>query len=748
MKIKMNLLKRHNYIDGLGYDTKKKQFFTINYIWDYIVDELQDTTYRDVKSGITALSGKDAMAISTRYKSYPQQLLWESRKYIPKYATLEQANEIVKRMDKSFKYTLDTQLGWNKRLLTNDNTIGTEWYRIPLSAGIQTIKEIWEESFNQACFIVLRDSKGFDPDNHEISGSWPENLEIIDQYFVDNNKGRFIAVTGYGKGYLCWIYSYLGKRGKETKIKVYYTNNISNTKQLAHAHVEKYEMGNGNDTKVIVCSSPKKVSTTYGDIDVYSASDGHLKSIIKSAMKYGNEIAFYVNRHSADTFNTLMNKMIEETNYTNEICVTVDEIQEFTGDKSLKTTKAVTNPIKNSFMMGMTATEERRDPSDDRTSVVKNDDVEYFGNIIYEVTALEAIMLGRHTPVDFISLVMGNGCDLTEMVSKNKIIKSKLKTKEPLVRGKLMRSLASTDYVIRKANKKKIVLLTSLIVDADSMMDMLETMKSEEIIPNDYVIISGKNDNKVNGPIDFEKAEKAIFVCTPWSITGLDIPSADCGIATYDFGKNRVARQWIGRTTRVPDGNPDKRALIIIGLDYYDTNPNNLPTLMFVKEDMVNNLNTHSVQAPKQPIQYSGIHGSRVQKPVSHQVVRGQMGPDTEPDLETDWDVIANAIHTNTLGSLDFSRMSSKRVELLIENYDNLQELYKDNERLFGNLEKYAILHGESVYGKFFDYSKLPNTKDGVIKVITTNHKSYNEIEESLMAVYKTKLTQINQNVA
>lgn len=736
----MKTTKRKNFIDGLGYDTKKKQFFTINYIWDYIVDELQDTTYRDVKSGITALSGKDAMTISTRYKSYPQQLLWESRKYIPKYATLEQANEIVKRMDKSFKYTLDTQLSWNKRLLTNDNTIGTEWYRIPLSAGIQTIKEIWEESFNQACFIVLRDSKGFDPDNHEISGSWPENLEIIDQYFVDNNKGRFIAVTGYGKGYLCWIYSYLGKRGKETKIKVYYTNNISNTKQLAHAHVEKYEQGNGNDTKIIVCSNPKKVSTSYGDIDVYSASDGHLKSIIKSAMKYGNEIAFYVNRHSADTFNTLMNTMIEEINYTNEICVTVDEIQEFTGDKCLKTTAAIINPIKNSFVMGMTATEERRDPSDDRTSVIKNDDVEYFGNIIYEVSAIEAIMLGRHTPVDFVSLVMGNGCDLTQMVSKNKIIKSKLKTKEPLVRGKLMRSLAGVHYAIHKAYKKKIIVLTSLIVDADSMMTMLETMKSEGIIPSDYVIVSGKNDNKVNGPIEFEKAKKAIFVCTPWSITGLDIPSADCGIATYDFGKNRVARQWIGRTTRVPDGNPDKRALIIIPLDYYDTNPNNLPTLMFVKEDMVNNINTHSTQAPKQAIQYSGINGSRVQKLVSHQIVRGQMGPDTEPDLETDWDIITNASNVDELSSLDIYRVHMKRVENMLKKYNNLSDIIQDNQALYRSLRRYENTFGLSVYRKFGDYSKLPNNENDITNYILTNYNSYSDIPKSFLEVVRTKI--------
>jgi hypothetical protein len=94
---------------GLGWDNTLKQFYTINYAWEYLVDKLKKSKKRDIKSGITGgNSAKEALnGLSTRYKVYPTNILWEDRKYLPKGTTKKQAEKIVRMMDISFKYSAE-----------------------------------------------------------------------------------------------------------------------------------------------------------------------------------------------------------------------------------------------------------------------------------------------------------------------------------------------------------------------------------------------------------------------------------------------------------------------------------------------------------------------------------------------------------------------------------------------------------------------------------------------------------------
>ena len=132
---------------GVGYDKNRKQYYTINYIWEYLIDDLKKTKYRDVKSGITGgSSAEEAIkGLPTRYRVYPINVIWSDRKYLPKGTSKKDAETIIRKMDNSFKYTLENDKKWQKRIVKNDKTLGTEVYRVDYSNGVKELSEIWEE---------------------------------------------------------------------------------------------------------------------------------------------------------------------------------------------------------------------------------------------------------------------------------------------------------------------------------------------------------------------------------------------------------------------------------------------------------------------------------------------------------------------------------------------------------------------------------------------------------------------------
>jgi hypothetical protein len=307
-------------------------------------------------------------------------------------------------MDLSFKFSAENNKKWQKRRTTGIKELGTEVYVVDIQTGLDEIVELWNESFTQSCLSILGKKSKFDLGNIEITGEWGIHLDEFNQWYKDNIKGRFIATTGYGKGYIAWLFVYLCDKCKNEPIKVIYANSRHNTKQLAKAHHEKYDMG--AHKRIVVCSDTTNIKTKYGDIESYLSTDAKLNSILKNALKHKDKITFYVNRHSAGAFNTLFNKWADEFNYTNKVPIVIDESQDFTGNDILKTVKALSNPIKNSYQLSITATEERRDISDDRKNIIKNNDISFWGDIIREINVLEAISLGRHSPVDFLTFVI------------------------------------------------------------------------------------------------------------------------------------------------------------------------------------------------------------------------------------------------------------------------------------------------------------------------------------------------------
>ena len=99
--------------DGLGWDSKRKQYFTNCYAWQNIVNSELNNENITIKSGITKFNVTEAMKSSVliRGKQFTQHALWgfeNDRKYLPKGITKEQAAIIVNKMDYLFKTEMES----------------------------------------------------------------------------------------------------------------------------------------------------------------------------------------------------------------------------------------------------------------------------------------------------------------------------------------------------------------------------------------------------------------------------------------------------------------------------------------------------------------------------------------------------------------------------------------------------------------------------------------------------------------
>ena len=83
---------------GVGYDEKTKRYYTIVYIWEYIVDGLKKTlSYIDYKPGITGIGILEATIVNKRHAMYPLNPIWSDRYDLPIGITKDEAKAIVKK---------------------------------------------------------------------------------------------------------------------------------------------------------------------------------------------------------------------------------------------------------------------------------------------------------------------------------------------------------------------------------------------------------------------------------------------------------------------------------------------------------------------------------------------------------------------------------------------------------------------------------------------------------------------------
>lgn len=637
-----------NLIDGLGYDTSKDQFFTNTYAWQYIMPNTKKSQTFIGKSGITKYDVNTAMgeAAPTRGKQFNQRALWgydSDRKYLKKGITIEQASEIVKKMDYFFKEDM-IEIGWNLRHNKNSRELGTEFYEGPTNVWLETIKQKWNEAFIKSNQLVIGEFEGQDLGDMSVMGSQGVVTEQINEVLHTHKKVRAIIPCGYGKGFLEFRGAYKFDKAKNSKIIVYYCHNIPATKQLSVKHAE-YADGTiyqGTMSRYVVCSEKKYVKgqANFG-IENYSATDGKLKEVIQEAILSKQRTAFYVNNKSAGEFNDTFRLIANQLRYTKKPFVFIDEEQEFCGHISSSKTDAILNSIA-SYQVSFTATERRRgtDTNKDR---IYNDDIKHFGHIAIEITPSETISEGRSCPIHFKTVEVSENHQLMRQIGVNGIIESVFGDEtSAAVRGRMLRAIVCLVKSIREEDKSHILLVTSLIVDTESAIILVNKLIEHQIIPNDYVVIRSLRQDGLDSTKRFNSLEKGILIGTPWLVTGIDAPNIDALVPTYDMGSEITATQFIGRGQRPVD---DKELSVYIPIDPSETF---IPSMLRVANNFILGENSHNIGRNTILEEGEEILGSIQRRRITSDI-------DREVNMNSAyrnyWDNIYNDLTTNEIGS-------------------------------------------------------------------------------------------------
>ncbi len=639
-----------NLVDGLGYDSVKEQYFTVTYAWKNIVPNQKKSKTTIGKSGITRYDVKTAMseAVPTRGRQFHQEALWGyecDRKYLPKDISEKDANKIVQTMDSLFK---ESMLDWTYRNKKQSKEIGTEFYEGPVNEWLDRIKEEWADSFSAAIMRVLGYDYNFDITMVQAMGNQGTVTEQIGESLGENNKVRSIIPCGYGKSFIMWYGIHKWKPFKDKKFIIYYCHNIPATKQLAVKH-SQYSNGGDGFKRVVVCSEKKYVNgqVKYG-IENYSASESKLSEVLEESFKSPEKVIFYVNNRSAGEFQEKFKSVSKKLRLTINPGAVVDEEQEFTGHKDNDKCDAIVRSISD-YQVSFTATERRRgiDTNKDR---IYNDDEKYFGVIATEITVSQTISEGRSCPINFKTVEVSDNHTLMTEIQRNNIVETIFNDETTLsVRGRMLRSVVCLVKSIKEDERTHPMVVTSLIVNTHSFIRLITKLQELDIIPKDYVIVRGLRTDGINSAVEFNNHKKAIFVGTPWMVTGTDAPNTDGLIADYDMGSEITGSQWIGRGQRPVD---DKELMV-----YIPTNPDSteISTLLRVANKYIQDENVH-IEAEETNVEEDNVEvlGSVQRRNITTQIDRDI---NANPSLKVYWDKVYEDLTTNVIGRTgDYSK--------------------------------------------------------------------------------------------
>ena len=734
---------------GVGYDEKIKRYYTIVYIWEYIVDGLKKTLpYIDYKPGITGIGILEATIVNKRHAMYPLNPIWSDRYELPIGITQDEAKSIVKKMDDDFKSEMVKQ-GYDKRQVLNTSSIGTEPVRIPKKLGIDYLKNQWKEKFENAVKyhhkIVALHSVGMDYKKYKIPAVFADIFEDINfQHKNGLDRFRHAMIEGFGKTCILYLAGYVSDFGRDCKIKINITNNIPNTRNKAKEVHENWD--NGYSRKIVVCSNETPIKTERGDILSYKAKDGDLYNIIKQAFLYDYELDIYINRDSTLSFyRDVLLPLIDETNYTKPIFEGLDEIQYLTGDKDHKFLGFIKYPLPNVRRYSVTATEKRRN-SNDTSSIIKNDDLEIFGPLTFEVNHFDAVKRQRQAPLQFVQILWKSNDEFTKAIFENDVIKLFIE-KSPLnVRGKLINALIAVMEGV-KENEYGIGIGAWFTTDCDDFIELCEIAQNEGLIPKKYKIINGKRSNSQSAQLeanlrgDAYPTKPFIFVGTSYMCVGLNIPSLTFGYSMVDLEEIWLASQYKGRFGRWLHWK--KTATLCIVQEMDDTRIN---TFLKLKTILQNGQLAHSNTSTKLKKLKTNLGSNK--KKIGLKVKKSNLGIGTNPVLDAWWDKVMNQVERGDTELVTYKDYTKDYWIDIIGKYKTFKSFYIKEKELFqsswvdiNQKEKMTREEYDKLFcDNFSDYKKLPNSESKLDKIVEKRYPlNGNAPEPEILWMFKVK---------
>ena len=680
-------------VDGLGFDEKLKQYYTITYGWCHAVPDRVETNFFNLKSGITSSSVNDAMiqAVITRGKEFVQVALWEDKKYIPQGTTLSESNMIVLKMDEFFKDTM-IEKGYNLRKNLNTKDIGTEFYSLPKNEWKKILIKEWDEAFSYS-LMFLNKKANEKTDTIKKRGSQSDVLLKMGEDLKKSNKIFNNIVGGYGKTLLQY-FNFEWDICKEIKIKIFYSPNISLSKQMAVKHAQ-YDDGTYREglVKRIVISSDLKYIKKQRDfnIDNISASNKTLQHTLELYMSNQDEVHFYIVNKSAKPFRKMWNKVKTKLKYNKKTIGFIDEMDVMTGHISNESLDAIFNPITD-YVVSFTATLSNRENKDKNKSVIYNDDKKYFGNLSVMVSPHQAVNEGVNCPYGFKIVEVTDSHPLFDLINNNEIIDTIFKDTTKLIRGNMVRSIVTLIKSIKEDKKTHIMFITSLVTDCEKFYSIIEFLINEKLIPKKYESFLALNGDE-SSLQKYDDSKYAIVVGSPWLTRGMDTLNTDALIFGYDCKSTRRGGQASLRAVRV--GYEGKESII-----YIPTNPNakKIPSLLVVANYFREDINPYDVAQGNTLLnEEDEIIGSNKKKLIE---ITEERDTTVEPMVRYRMDEIYKLFKSRIIGKVNFGE---KRKEISLKYCDEIFSQYR------GKLLKQINFEQPSVYKHAWDKGILNN---------------------------------------
>lgn len=709
---------------------KNGKLHAVRYIHKPALDakELLEQGIIRVKPGISScLTWKQYVSETIRTESVGKKpLLWDDN-FLHQHLTEEQASEIIKLSDSTFKQLMKLN-GYTSREIHNDKSIGTEYVE---SDDLDSLLEVIEETFNKSYKIayefVMKEEL---PNGIEIESYVPRPKQdtlfinpLVD-YFKTNDLATAQSHGGTGKTKMgnrvsqLVCETILNKPWKVLGV----SDTIANTVQIAYEFALFYKGQTGKrlmDIYLIGSADKSDYKILESWTNVYQMSSPiKVKQALKDAHKSNNPSAFFVVNDSTEKFL----KLADESNIDFKNWFTIlDEIQQYSTEndqvKIIDSSKcAVINPKYQHLFgkkLGLSATHICRPDNVTNPIAVFNDDIDKFGKRIVDIDELTARSLGWICEKEGLIIPLPTTPEFLISIKEKRPFQTTIGGESFQIHPP---HFAAFDTLVNKIvplGKTHILVLTTFIKDISQISLLLKHFQSIGKLDSEYDIIEGYAKGGNSSVNRFNRAKKSIMIATRWVMVGQDTYKCDCTLPLYNPKSMAYSRQFSMRGDRKYEDKISMLAFTAMENQLEDSN-------WFKIMENISNGNIPNIisEAEFQTIltKQSAI-GSHLNPKGGNNVgnVTLVKANNYDPKVFEEWEELSKHIAQKTFTDKDgnslFSTIFRNFQMKELEKVTSLENLIKEKRNYYDWLCRiYDDCELDNLFQMYSDYASLPNT--------------------------------------
>jgi superfamily II DNA or RNA helicase len=374
------------------------------------------------------------------------------------------------------------------------------------------------------------------------------------EYFSDNSnkRGKIIMPCGSGKSLTSFWAMQQMRLLKNIKRTIITIPNL-----ILQGQIFKTFYSSLSETHSFICiGSNKDVSSGFENNETTVTT---CESEIKSFLQLNKDKHIVV----IATYQSLVkfSEICKEINFSFNFGI-IDEAHRTVGTKNkFFSTILFDEEIKIDRRLFMTATEKVFSKKDDM--VIGMDNIDYYGNTIYEYKLPQAVKDGILCDYQ-VATIVSTSDEITEFINSNKYINSIELDLSPSDYKKMMSSVLATITAIREKGCRKIVTYHTTIKKAKIFKSLLDAVITNNLLDVGVFHVNGKQNSKdrIKNMLGFEKSNIAVLTNSQALVEGIDVPCIDC-IVYADKKDGAIGIiQSVGRSLRIFKGKTESYIVI------------------------------------------------------------------------------------------------------------------------------------------------------------------------------------------